>query len=107
MPFGDASQAREGRGDQCLQTGSATPLEHPHCFDQSLLRYLAHSMSGLLGGWANEQGNQMILPWVELPQAHLQLGHVIPLGTSLSLMLVSLTSLWMTFDLGKEPLPCA
>lgn len=105
VPFGEASQAREGRGDRCLQKGSVTPLEHRYCFEQCLLRYLAHS--GLLGGWANEQGNQMIPPWAGLPQAHLQLGHVIPLSTSLALVLVSPTTLWVTFDLGKEPLPCA
>lgn len=96
---------KPGREGVSLQKGSVTPLEHRYCFEQCLLRYLAHN--GLLGGWANEQGNQMIPPWAGLPQAHLQLGHVIPLSTSLALVLVSLTTLWVTFDLGKEPLPCA
>lgn len=46
-------------------------------------------------------------PGLTLPQAHLQPGHVALLGAFLSLVLLSLPTLWMTFDIGKEPLPRA
>lgn len=39
-----------------------------------------------------------------LPQAHLQPGHMALLGAFLSPVLLSLPTLWMTFDIGKEPL---
>lgn len=46
-----------------------------------------------------------IPPWVGLPQAHLQLGHVILSHASLSLVLVSLPIACLTYDLARNPCP--